>query len=117
MTPTQTASLNGNGRTELVAIGKRFRTARKQAGHTQDWMAKQLDVMPRTVQRWEKGETDPGILMTIKWASNCETTVEWLACGTTDIPAMGLSAIERIADQLAAQSATLRAATSSQEGQ
>lgn len=107
----------GESREKLADIGRRFQRSRKLAGHTQDHMAKQLEVMPRTVQRWEHGHTDPGLLMTIKWADYCGTTVEWLATGTSDIPALGLSAIERIADQLTEHSAALRDAASAQQGQ
>lgn len=105
-----TATGNGGDREELVAIGRRFQHSRKLAGHTQDYMARHLGVMPRTIQRWERGQTDPGILMTIRWAESCETTIEWLATGSTDVPALGLSAIERIADQLAEHSSRLRGA-------
>jgi len=50
-------------------IGKLLCHSRKDAGKTQEFMAKAIGVSKKTIQNWEKGVTFPDLFQCIEWFS------------------------------------------------
>ena len=46
---------------ELMDIGKRIATIRKQRGKTQAWIAARLYISRQTVSLWEQGKAKPSV--------------------------------------------------------
>lgn len=62
-----------------MAERTRLAEARWRAGVTQTEIAKQCGVTPKTVSRWEAGETAIPLAMGAVFAATCGVTLDWLA--------------------------------------
>lgn len=62
-------------------IGRRLKTARRDAGLTQADLAAALDVSQPTVNRWEASESEPARVQIEALARALKVTPEWLAFG------------------------------------
>jgi phage repressor protein C with HTH and peptisase S24 domain len=67
----------------LVGIGERIATARKEAGLTQDALAKIVSVGQSTVAQWETDTNEPSNDKLEKIAVAVRRTASWLAFGDT----------------------------------
>ena len=62
----------------IKLIGKKIEIARKNAGLTQDELAKNLKIGKRTLINYEKGKTEPALSMLMKIADICNVDYDWL---------------------------------------
>jgi len=66
----------------LRAMGGRLRTARLQAGLSQEAVAHRAGCAARSVTRWETGRCDPGITMVLLLAELYGVSLNWLLLGS-----------------------------------
>ncbi len=59
-------------------LGRQIRAARKWAGKSQSWLARQLGVAEFTVRRWERGSCAPGVNTIGRIAEALGVTASWL---------------------------------------
>lgn len=63
-----------------VAIGRRMAEVRIPL-YSQDELASFLECSNRTIQNYEAGKTEPGIVTLARWAVVCKTTIDYLVIG------------------------------------
>jgi len=65
----------------IMSIGERITTLRKERGLSQGELAKALDISRQAVSKWENDTSSPDTLKLIKLAELLDTEVEYLATG------------------------------------
>jgi transcriptional regulator with XRE-family HTH domain len=64
-------------------IGERIRVLRQIHGVSQVQLANQLYVSDSTISDWERGRTEPGIIMIIKISAFFHVSLDYLMLGKT----------------------------------
>ena len=66
---------------ELMSIGERISTLRKERNLSQGQLADALEVSRQAVSKWENDQSSPDTIKLIKLAEVLDTEVEYLATG------------------------------------
>lgn len=77
--------------------GKRLKTNRERAGHTQESLAEQIMISPRNITRYENGESEPGADVLGRIASALNVSSDYLL-GLTDDPTPTYRRFEGLSD-------------------
>lgn len=70
--------MNKESEESALALHEHIRQARLRRGYTQEYMAEQLDVSPRTYGRWERGEVDLRWSQVLHLAEVLGCTLRWV---------------------------------------
>lgn len=69
----------------MQALANRMREAREQKGITQAALAKELNVKPATISRYESNASDPDSETILWYAKRFNVSLDWLF-GVTEVP-------------------------------
>ena len=61
-----------------INVGHQIRAARRWAGKSQGWLARELDVAEFTVRRWERGDRMPTVASLVSIGEALGVTPSWL---------------------------------------
>lgn len=70
----------------MNSFGERLRFAREMARLTRSALAERIDRTPRTIERWEAGDTSPTAGDAVAVAKALGIEYEWLRSGKGDLP-------------------------------
>lgn len=79
----------------LRALGSRLRAAR--GAMTQAALAEATSINQSTLSKYERGESEPGVLSLASIAEVCRVSLEWIATGAGEGPATSSTGSEAAA--------------------
>ena len=84
---------------ELMSIGERISTLRKERNLSQGQLADALEVSRQAVSKWENDQSSPDTIKLIKLAELLDTEVEYLASGRKPVyeePPIVLNMVKKV---------------------
>lgn len=84
---------------ELMSIGERISTLRKERNLSQGQLADALEVSRQAVSKWENDQSSPDTIKLIKLAEVLDTEVEYLASGRKPVyeePPIVLNMVKKV---------------------